>query len=155
MNKQKGFTIVELIVVIAIIAILAAIVMTNVTGFLNKGKDAAAKGNMQTIFTNGLIYYDGNGNSFEDFDATTSKGYTAPAAKIALDYSSTSTPAQYVKTVASDGSAFCVCILLKDPKLTSGTWCIDSTGFKGESSTACASRCAATASATTNAVCSD
>ena len=41
MNKQKGFTIIELIVVIAIIAILAAIVMVNVTQYINKGKDAA------------------------------------------------------------------------------------------------------------------
>ena len=40
MNKQKGFTIIELIVVIAIIAVLAAIVMVNVTKYIAQGKDA-------------------------------------------------------------------------------------------------------------------
>ncbi|MEI7424687.1 MAG: prepilin-type N-terminal cleavage/methylation domain-containing protein, partial [Candidatus Staskawiczbacteria bacterium] len=44
MQKSKsGFTIIELIVVIAIIAILAAIVMVNVTQYINKSKDASVK----------------------------------------------------------------------------------------------------------------
>ena len=46
MQKSKGFTIIELLVVIAIIAVLAAIVLVNVTQYINKGKDAAIKGNL-------------------------------------------------------------------------------------------------------------
>ena len=49
-NKfSKGFTIIELIVVIAIIAVLAGIVLVNVTSYINKGKDAAVIANMRTI----------------------------------------------------------------------------------------------------------
>ena len=48
MNKSKGFTIIELIVVIAIIAVLATIVLVNVTQYINRGKDAAIKGNLSS-----------------------------------------------------------------------------------------------------------
>lgn len=47
--KIKGFTIIELIVVIAIIAILASVVMVNVTQYINKSKDASIKANMDSI----------------------------------------------------------------------------------------------------------
>jgi prepilin-type N-terminal cleavage/methylation domain-containing protein len=59
MNKQKGFTIIELIVVIAIIAVLAAIVLVNVTSYINKSRVAAIQGNMATLLTNGAAYVDG------------------------------------------------------------------------------------------------
>ena len=51
MNKKnkKGFTIIELIVVIAIIAILAAIVLVNVTVYINKAKDARIKSDLASI----------------------------------------------------------------------------------------------------------
>jgi len=49
MNKSKGFTIIELIVVIAIIAILAAIVLVNVTVYINKAKDARVKSDLGSI----------------------------------------------------------------------------------------------------------
>ncbi|MCX6721887.1 MAG: prepilin-type N-terminal cleavage/methylation domain-containing protein, partial [Candidatus Staskawiczbacteria bacterium] len=52
MNKQKGFTIIELIVVIAIIAVLAGIVLVNVTSYINKSRNAAVKGNLSTMLTN-------------------------------------------------------------------------------------------------------
>ena len=41
-KSQIGFTIIELIVVIAIISVLAAIVLPNVSGYLQKAKTAAA-----------------------------------------------------------------------------------------------------------------
>ena len=53
MNKnlsKKGFTIIELLVVIAIIAVLAAIVLVNVTKYINKGKaQLAGKDNTYKI----------------------------------------------------------------------------------------------------------
>jgi len=49
MQKREGFTIIELIVVIAIIAVLAAIVLVNVTQYINKSKDAAIKGEMDQL----------------------------------------------------------------------------------------------------------
>ena len=43
---SKGFTIIELIVVIAIIAVLAGIVLVNVTQYINKSKDASIEADM-------------------------------------------------------------------------------------------------------------
>ena len=53
-----GFTIIELIVVIAIIAVLSAIVMVNVTNYIAKSKDTATKGNMHSMVVNSIKYYD-------------------------------------------------------------------------------------------------
>ena len=63
MQKQKGFTIIELIVVIAIIAVLAGIVLVNVTSYINKGRDASVVGNLHTMLTNGAVFFDTNPGS--------------------------------------------------------------------------------------------
>ena len=127
MNKnQKGFTIIELIVVIAIIAVLASIVLVNVTQYINKGRDAAIKGNMNTIFTNSSVYFDDpttfGGSStdkgtYTNFD--TLKGYTLPKAAI--------TTIKDAPVYVGTTGAFCVTAGLYDAT----TYCIDSTGFKG------------------------
>ena len=51
MNKLKGFTIIELVVVIAIIAILATIVLIAISGYINKSRDASIKEDMHTVQT--------------------------------------------------------------------------------------------------------
>ncbi len=48
-KNKKGFTLIELIIVIVIIAILAAIAIPAVLGYIQKAKDSATKGEMQTI----------------------------------------------------------------------------------------------------------
>lgn len=119
MNKNKGFTIIELIVVIAIIAVLAAIVLVNVTQYIAKSRDAAIKGNMSTIATNAAVYFDGRTpTTYVGFPATSS--YTTPAAAIG------SAGGTVMNSQASI-SAFCASVTLNDAT----TWCIDSTGYKG------------------------
>ncbi|MEI7424689.1 MAG: prepilin-type N-terminal cleavage/methylation domain-containing protein [Candidatus Staskawiczbacteria bacterium] len=66
MQKQKGFTIIELIVVIAIIAILAAIVMVNVTQYIQKSKIATIKSNLSGIPVMATAYLEETG-SFSGF----------------------------------------------------------------------------------------
>jgi len=56
-NKNKGFTIIELIVVIAIIAVLAAIVLTNVSGYINRAKEARASDDFNNIAKAIQIFY--------------------------------------------------------------------------------------------------
>lgn len=121
-KNQKGFTIVELIVVIAIIAVLATIVLVNVTQYISKGRDASIKGNMNTILTNAAVHWDTN-SSFTTPAFLTSATYTGPVSAIE-DADGTVT-----QGFRSSGSSWCMYVTLTDGATT---YCIDGTGFKGE-----------------------
>jgi len=135
-KKSKGFTIIELLVVVAIIAVLAAIVLVNVTQYINKGKDAAIKGNMSTILTNGAIHYDSAGN-YTAFPLAANPAYNGPAEAIEA---ANAAPTAWVN---GTGSAYCVKAVLKDTT----TYCVDSTGFKGALATG---KCASATEVTCN-----
>ncbi|MCX6721260.1 MAG: prepilin-type N-terminal cleavage/methylation domain-containing protein [Candidatus Staskawiczbacteria bacterium] len=66
--QNKGFTIIELVVVIAIIAILAAIVMVNVTQYINKAKNTAAMSEISQMRSAALNYYQDHNYSFVGMD---------------------------------------------------------------------------------------
>jgi general secretion pathway protein G len=61
MTNQKGFTIVELIVVVATIAVLAAIVLTNVNQYTAKARDAKRMTDLKQIRIALQMYYEQNG----------------------------------------------------------------------------------------------
>ena len=128
-KKSRGFTIIELLVVVAIIAVLAAIVLVNVTSYINKGKNASIKGNLATTLINSAVYYDSNG-SYTNF--CTNVGYTNPASAITA---AGGTPLCNVNT---GGTAMCACSTQVG---SSNTFCVDSTGAKKETATACATEC--------------
>jgi len=132
MNKQKGFTIIELLVVVAIIAVLAAIVLVNVTGYINQGKNAAVKGNLATIMTNGAVFYDAHG-TYNDGGANvfcTNAYVTAPSQAVdgALGLANGTTAA----LCHSTATAWCACSTLKTTSAepAGSTFCVDSTGYK-------------------------
>ena len=56
-NVTGAFTIIELLVVVAIVSVLTGIVLVNVTGYMNKGKNAAIKGSLDSLYKNVVIYY--------------------------------------------------------------------------------------------------
>lgn len=69
MNKmKKGFTLVEIMIVVAIIAILAAIAIPNFIAYRNESQGNACAGNMKTIKTAGETWL------------TKNPGTTAPTA---------------------------------------------------------------------------
>lgn len=55
MNK-KGFTLVELIVVIAILAVLGLILVPQVTGYIGAAKDSVGKANAKSCYSQGISY---------------------------------------------------------------------------------------------------
>jgi general secretion pathway protein G len=56
-RKQTGFTIVELLIVIVVIGILAAIVITTFTGVQKKGRDADRKSDINSIYSQVEVYF--------------------------------------------------------------------------------------------------
>ena len=63
---NKGFTLIELIVVIAITAVLSGIILFSVTQYIARGKDSNIKGNLAILIPAGEVFYNGNGNSYND-----------------------------------------------------------------------------------------
>jgi prepilin-type N-terminal cleavage/methylation domain-containing protein len=143
MNKQKGFTIIELIVVIAIIAILSAIVLVNVTQYINKSKTSAIQANLSTVETSMAAYLADPANG------TTNGADINTAAKV-TNGCATTTPT-YAAIVTSNGGALTCyglasgsdwCAVSTTPTAVDSTtthknWCVDSTGFHGYSASGC------------------
>lgn len=59
MNK-KGFTLIELMIVVAIIGILAAIAIPKFANLINKSKEGATKGALSTVRSAIQVYYGDN-----------------------------------------------------------------------------------------------
>ncbi len=57
---DKGFTILELLVTIAIVATLSGLVMYAIVVYINTGKDASVRGNMVILIPSGEVYYNVN-----------------------------------------------------------------------------------------------
>ena len=65
MRQNKGFTLIELMIVVAIIAILAAIAIPNFLKFVAKTKRSEAKYNLEAIYKCEVSYF-GEYNSFSN-----------------------------------------------------------------------------------------
>jgi len=66
-KDKKGFTLIELMIVVAIIGILAAIAIPNFLKFQAKSKQSEAKTNLKAIYTAETGYY-GENNTYNSFD---------------------------------------------------------------------------------------
>ena len=63
-NIRSGFTLIELIIVIAIIGLLAAIVMASLGNARTKSEDAGIKSNLHTAQTEAELFYVNNNNLY-------------------------------------------------------------------------------------------
>ena len=69
LKGKKGFTLIELMIVVAIIGILAAIAIPNFLKFQAKSKTSEAKANLKAIYVSETSYF-GENNAYGDFSTT-------------------------------------------------------------------------------------
>jgi prepilin-type N-terminal cleavage/methylation domain-containing protein len=118
--RQRGFTIIEMIVVLAIIAVLATIVVAALTSYITSAKDATVKSDVEDISKDLNLYYSQNGT----FSSFTGPSVTPPCSAYTINKTS-SHFAVYAKLCSS-----------------ANYWCIDDTGKKAQmSSTPAGSSC--------------
>jgi general secretion pathway protein G len=63
-RTQRGFTLIELMIVAAIIGVLASIAMPKFAGLIRKSKEAAIKGHLGTLRSAISIYYSDNEGTY-------------------------------------------------------------------------------------------
>ncbi len=83
-RNKKGFTLIELMIVVAIIGILAAIAIPNFLKFQAKAKQSEAKTNLGAIYIAQLSYFS-NGNTYADNNCFRLINW-APAGQNRYDY---------------------------------------------------------------------
>lgn len=143
-NFKKGFTILELMVVLSIIAVLFAVVFVDVVKYINKSKDAAIKIDMQYLASSSGNYYSQTGsfNSLckqNDFTKGMEGMIKNGSSKISCWDNSGLTekiPEVEVRPMAAGaplGEDFCAkdqWVMVSELVSEEGQWCIDSIGKK-------------------------
>lgn len=130
---NAGFTLIELIIVIAIIGILAAIALAALGVARDRGRDAAIQSDLNTIRTQAAIYYKNSGagagyGAPDTFCSSTINMFGDPNIKRAAQAADkVNGPSGAIAcNVSAGGSAYVVSAqLVTDP---STYWCVDSRG---------------------------
>ena len=99
-KKTKGFTLIELMIVVAIIGILAAIAIPNFLRYQAKSKQAEAKANLGAIFTSEVSY-----NSENDVFTTRGNLDWAPTGNTRYVYSITTATTTLFTAEKDEGSS--------------------------------------------------
>lgn len=95
-NKRKGFTLVELMIVIAIIGILAATLLPTLTSGQARGRDTARKSSLTNIVVGLETFYQDRGH-FPSFTGQTNSGAEIGAANSGCITSSTGGTAEWLQ----------------------------------------------------------
>ena len=124
-SKKRGFTLMELLVVVAIIGILAAIVMVSLNTARNKGKNGAVKAQMAQLRSAAEMFSEDNSGSFTGWcaDGETAKISAGVVNSGGASFSCNESSSAWAAEAALAGTA-------------AGYWCVDSSGAsKAEAAT--------------------
>jgi len=126
-KNGAGFTIIELLVVVAIITVLTGIVLANITKYVNRGKNSAIQGNLSSLLINSAAYFEdpalGNG-TYANLCAT----YMVSGKPIYDAIISANGGFSPVCQVNASNTAWCACSALMIT--ANDLFCVDSTGTK-------------------------
>lgn len=142
MSLKKGFTLLELLVVVAIIGLLAAVVMASLNAARNKGGDAGVQANLRNAIAQGEIFYGSNTVNPNTYTGVcTNGGVGSPAVNGVGAFVLAAAKANGLSSYATDPSspggtlttatcndsanAWAAEVPLK---YASGVWCVDSAG---------------------------
>jgi prepilin-type N-terminal cleavage/methylation domain-containing protein len=133
--NNKGFTVLELLVVIGIIGLLTAIVLAFMAGARDKSKDALIKREMQEARSEAEIYH----TEFNTYEYDISGNDADPTNDTVCDRFSKFAPAVFQNLNGlPDGTKIATCEHTSDKwaaevslNATEEIWCTDSTGYIG------------------------
>lgn len=132
-----GFSLIELMIVVAIVAFLAAITMGYLGSARKKGDDTAVKSNLATLRSISELFFLENGNTYlpsggSSFGPATCPSYNVSgtnmfsANKPMADSIAEATLRGVDNSCANNSSAWAVAVGLKENPGTS--WCVDTQG---------------------------
>jgi len=110
----KGFTLIELMIVVAIIGILAAIAIPNFVKFQCRSKQSEAKGNLKAIYVAEEAYRGEYDTYWPTLSGASGIGFQAKGSKIRYTYSVTAGSNTFTATAAANTN-----------ELSSDNWTID------------------------------
>ncbi len=124
--QKRGFTLLELIVVIAIIGILAAVVLALTSGVRDRAADAGVKADLTTLYKQVNLLYNLNNKDYGAIITDTACTSPDTDARVLDAINAAKSSGGGTAFCASSPTAWVVAVNLRsDP---GKYWCVDSTG---------------------------